>query len=357
MAEDIIYYLPEDASGYTGLHWYDEVKKSVKRKASIIINFEKVNNISDLHLVHILNLQNLARNKNAQIKIEGATAAIEERLNLLCEQEDASFIRPDHPSIFDYLGDMAVDSAQKILSFSIHAADTLVLSITMLFKPKSRAKGSIANQMTNIGINAFPIVMLLIFLVGMVLAMQSAEQLRQFGANIFVTDLTVISMAREMGPLITAIIISGRSGASIAAEIATMKVSEELDALQTMGIDPFSYVVLPKLYGITFTMPFLTIFADIIGIAGGMVIAVISLDIQPITFINRAADIAQMWDFLNGIIRSFVFGWLIVLISSWFGLHASGGAEGVGKATTGSVVTSIFMIIIADAILGLIFYL
>ena len=355
--EEFIISFPAESSGITNLDWYREACNNLEKYEQLVFDFSSASHISELHLAHILNVEDLALKQNKSIDFRGADDTIISRLDYLRRNREFYFQRPDHPSVFNYLGAQTEHFWYMFVSFISHSADIFVLAFTGLFKPQKRAKGSILNQMLQIGINAFPIVTLLVFLIGIVIAMQSAAQLRQFGANIFVTDLIVISMAREMGPLITAIIISGRSGASIAAEIATMKVSEEIDALQTMGVNPFTYVIIPKFYGMMLTIPLLTLFADIVGILGGLLIAMISLDIQFITFLNRGLQIAEVWDFAQGIIRSFVFGWLIVLISSWYGMHASGGAEGVGKATTSSVVVSIFMIVVADSLLGLLFYL
>jgi phospholipid/cholesterol/gamma-HCH transport system permease protein len=208
----------------------------------------------------------------------------------------------------------------------------------------------------HIGVNAVYIVGAMSFIIGLVLALQSAAQLRNFGANIFIVDLTVIAMMREMGPLITAILVAGRSGSSIAAEVATMKVTSELDALKTMALNPIRFVIIPKMYGSFVTMPFLTIIADVLGILGGMLIAYFYLDITPVVFINRMGESLYNRDILIGIFKSLIFAGLIVLTGSFFGLRVTEGAEGVGKVTTLAVVVAIALVIVADSILGLIFY-
>jgi phospholipid/cholesterol/gamma-HCH transport system permease protein len=207
------------------------------------------------------------------------------------------------------------------------------------------------------GWQALPIVSLISLLVGLILAFMGAVQLSMFGAQIYVANLVGIGMTREMGAVMTGVIMAGRTGAAFAANLGTMQVNEEIDALQTMSIDPFAYVITPKLFGILLTIPLLTITADIIGILGGMLIANLSLDLSFLTFFQRALQVADVWNFTNGLIKSVIFGWLIVYIASWYGLQAKRGAEGVGRVTTHSVVTSIFMIIVADSLLSLIFYL
>ncbi len=163
-------------------------------------------------------------------------------------------------------------------------------------------------------------------------------------------------MVSEMGPLITAILIAGRSGAAITAEIATMKVSEEIDALQVMGVDPLPYLIVPKLYALVIALPLLTVFANVIGIIGGAVIGVTYLDIDFMPFFKEVLEALRYKEIFTGMVKSVTFAVIILLTATYFGLKAKGGAEGVGKVTTSSVVSSIFFVIVADSILGLIFY-
>lgn len=245
---------------------------------------------------------------------------------------------------------------EYLISFLTLAADVSYWSLRALFSKRAFRKGEVTNQAVLMGVNAALIVGMMSFIIGLVLALQSASQLRSFGANIYIVDLTVIAMMSEMGPLITAIIVAGRSGSSIAAEISTMKVSSELDALKTMGLNPIRFVVVPKMHGGLLTMPFLVILADICGIFGGMIIAMAYLDISPVVFINRMKESLYLSDILFGVIKSLVFIYLIVLTGSYFGFRAEQGATGVGKVTTKAVVVSISLVILADSIMGLLFY-
>ena len=204
--------------------------------------------------------------------------------------------------------------------------------------------------------NAFPIVALISFLIGFILALQSAAQLRQFGASIFVADLISISMTREMGPLMTAIIFAGRSGSAIAAELATMVVTEETDALKAMGLNPVRYNLVPKIHAISTMMPLLTILSMVLGILGSLLIGVVYLGIGVKPFMMQAINALILKDILTGLVKSIVFAWLIVITSAAYGLRVRGGAADVGRATTASVVTSIFLVILADSVLGLLFY-
>lgn len=244
----------------------------------------------------------------------------------------------------------------QIISFIITAADCFYFSARAIFDSKGRKKGAVYEQITLIGNNAVPIVTMLALLIGLILSLQSAAQLKQFGADIFLVDLIVISMITEMGPMITAIIVAGRSGSAIAAEISTMKITEELDALKVMALNPLKYVVAPKMLAITISLPLLTIAANVVGILGGFIIAVLYLDLNPNIFLERAIQVMDLSMWRNAIVKSILFSWIIVLIAVHFGSNVKGGSEGVGKATTASVVASIFSVIMANALLSIIFY-
>ena len=235
-------------------------------------------------------------------------------------------------------------------------ADIFYWSFVGLFNRKGQRQGSIIQQSLIIGVDAVGIIALLSFILGLILALQSAAQLRQFGANIFVADLIAISMVTELGPILTAIILAGRSGSSIASEIATMKVTEEIDALRMMAINPIRYVVVPKFLAITICIPLLVTMSTLVGILGGLIVAVTYLDLSAVVFFNRVFEILTMRDALIGLGKSFFFAWVIVIIGSYYGFNVKGGAEGVGKVTTQAVVASIFWVIILDALNSLIFY-
>ncbi|MBN1326729.1 MAG: ABC transporter permease [Candidatus Cloacimonetes bacterium] len=242
-----------------------------------------------------------------------------------------------------------------VVSFTL-AADIIYWSITGIFERKSHRKGEVIHQSILIGVDALGIISLLSLILGLILALQSAAQLRQFGANIFVADLIAISMVREMGPMMTAIIVAGRSGSSIASEIATMKVTEEIDALRMMALNPIKYIVVPKFHAITICMPLLVTMSTLIGIVGGLIIAVTYLDLSAVSYFNQAINVLTVKDVIIGLMKSLFFAWVIVIIGSYYGLKVKGGSEGVGKVTTLSVVASIFWVIVLDALNSLIFY-
>jgi phospholipid/cholesterol/gamma-HCH transport system permease protein len=247
----------------------------------------------------------------------------------------------------------ALIELQLVLAF----LGRMILAIGgVIRRPSTGNWREIAPLMNRTGADAVPIVLLINFLIGFVMGFQSAVQLKQFGANIYVADLVGLSIARELGPLMTAIIVCGRSGAAFAAELGTMKVSEEVDALRTMGFGPWRYLVIPRMLALVFVMPILTLLADLVGIAGGLLVGIVSLDLTITGYLNETRNALHMWDIFQGLIKSGVFGFAIGLIACQQGLATSGGAEGVGRRTTAAVVTSLFALILIDAGFTMLFY-
>ena len=210
-------------------------------------------------------------------------------------------------------------------------------------------------QMEVIGLNALPIVGLVSFLIGVVIAYQGAYQLQLFGAQIFTVNLVVVAVLREFGILLAAIIIAGRSGSAFTAQIGSMKLNEEIDAMRALAIDPIDVLVIPRFVALTIIMPILTFYADFMGILGGMVISWITLDISPALFIERANQAIRLWDLWVGLIKAPIFGMIIALIGCYEGLAVGGSAESLGTRTTRSVVQAIFTIIVLDAFFAVFF--
>jgi len=205
------------------------------------------------------------------------------------------------------------------------------------------------------GFDALPIVGTLSFLLGIVVAYQGADQLRQYGANIFVADLVGLSMLREFAPLMTAIIIAGRSGSAYAAQIGTMAVTQEIDAMRTIGIAPLEMLVLPKLLALVIALPLLTVFADLLGVFGGMLMARAQLGVGFAEFLERFSKAVSVTSYLVGIGKAPVFAAIIVLVGCFQGFRTQGGADSVGRQTTRAVVQSIFLVIVADALFSVAF--
>ncbi|HEX4339756.1 MAG TPA: MlaE family lipid ABC transporter permease subunit [Polyangiaceae bacterium] len=242
---------------------------------------------------------------------------------------------------------------QQVFAFF---GDMILAVVGLLKEPRTANWREVPHIMERAGADAVPIVSLINFLVGFVMAFQGAVQLKQFGANIFVADLVGLSVTRELGPLMTAIILCGRTGAAFAAELGSMRVSEEIDALRTMGFGPFRYLVLPRAFGLMLAAPLLTLLADLVGIAGGLVVALTSLNLTIGGYVNETRQAVDVWDVFSGVLKSVVFALAIALISCQQGFAAEGGAEGVGRRTTSSVVSILFALILLDAGFTIFFY-
>ena len=237
----------------------------------------------------------------------------------------------------DFIGDVAVAAAKAARA------------------PFSINWGDVPHLMDRAGADSLPIVLVINFLVGLVTAFQAAVQLKQFGANIFVADLVGLSVTRELAPIMTAIIVAGRSGAAFSAELGTMRVSEEIDALRTLGLDPYGFLVFPRIIALVLVLPLLTILADVIGIAGGVLVAMFGLDITANAYLIETQKAVGLWDVFSGCLKTLFFGLSIALNACQRGLAARGGAEGVGRATTSAVVTSLFAIVVVDAVFTVLF--
>jgi len=205
------------------------------------------------------------------------------------------------------------------------------------------------------GVNALPIIMLLGFLLGLIMAFQSAIPMRQFGADIYVANLIGLSMLRELGPLLTAIILAGRSGSAFAAELGTMKVSEEIDALTTMGLEPVRFLVVPRVIAAVAMTPLLSVFAGLLGLIGGAVV-MLSLGFPLVTYIIQVKSAVTVGDLIGGLSKSFVFGIVVAAIGCLRGLQTKSGAGAVGESTTRAVVSGLVLITIVDGIFAVVFY-
>jgi len=239
------------------------------------------------------------------------------------------------------------DETRGMLAF---LGESTMTFLRGLREPRHWRVRAVLHNVQHAGLDALPIVGLLSFLIGMVITYQAATQLARYGANIFVVDLIGHSILRELGPMIVAIIVAGRSGSAYAAQIGTMKVSEEIDALRTMGVSPFEVLVVPKMVALIIVLPLLTFYANVVGILGGFVVANVQLDVDAYSFLDRFDDTIRVSTFLFGIGKAPVFAAIIALVGCYQGFRAAGSADSVGRHTTMSVVQSIFLIIIADAI-------
>ncbi len=218
-----------------------------------------------------------------------------------------------------------------------------------------RIRASIS-EMVKAGYNSVPIVSVISLFIGIILALQAAYQLKRFGALIYVADLVGVSVTRELGPIITAIIVSGRSGSAFAAEIGSMKAAEEVDALITMGINPVRFLVVPKLIALMVMVPALTVLSDFLGLFGGFLLSVTLLELHPVNYFQQTINALLVKDILTGLLKAWAFGIVITIVGAYHGFKVEGGAEEVGRHTTSSVVASIFLVIVFDLFFTALFY-
>jgi phospholipid/cholesterol/gamma-HCH transport system permease protein len=260
--------------------------------------------------------------------------------------------RPRAPGLLDELGRATLSAVLELQLVLAFLGQMVVSGLGLWRKPSAANWREVPPAMERSGADAVPIVVLINFLVGLAMAFQAANQLKRFGANLLVADLIGISVCRELGPLMTAIVICGRSGAAFAAELGFMRVNEEVDALRTMGLGPMRYLVLPRTLALVCVLPLLTVLADVAGMAGGLVVGVTSLDLTARGYWSETARVVTLWDLSSGVLKSALFGLAIALISCQQGLATTGGAEGVGRRTTSAVVVTLFTLILIDAVLS-----
>lgn len=228
--------------------------------------------------------------------------------------------------------------------------------VAPLFGGRKWRFSALTAQMVSIGVASLPTVALANFLLGIVLAIQGAGQFAKLGATDLVANLVAFSILREIGPLITAVIVIGRSGSAITAELGTMKVAEEIEALNVMGIDPVNFLVVPRLLAMIIMMPVLTVLGEGIGLFAGWLISITSLHLDPIFYVSNSVDAVQQKDLFTGLLKALMFGAVVGTVGCFYGIQVEGGAEGVGQATTKSVVTSLTSMLAMDAILTALIY-
>ncbi|MEE8504583.1 MAG: ABC transporter permease [Kiloniellales bacterium] len=232
---------------------------------------------------------------------------------------------------------------------------TVVVMGRLVVRPRRIRVTALVSHMEQSGLNALPIVGLISFLIGVVLAYQGADQLAKFGAQIFTANLVSVGVLREMGILLTAIIVAGRSGSAFTAQIGTMNVNEEIDAMRTMGLDPMEVLVLPRVVALVIVLPLLTFYADIMGLLGGAVMATAVLDISFFQFARQISNSAPLWSFWAGMIKAPVFAFIIATVGTYEGFNVTRSAESVGRQTTRAVVEAIFLVIVLDALFSILF--
>jgi phospholipid/cholesterol/gamma-HCH transport system permease protein len=254
------------------------------------------------------------------------------------------------------IGKFVLGTIDTIIAVFKLFMETLYWTVTGPFKRKFAKSESIFDQMVFTGIQSLLIVFFVGLFTGIVIAMQSAYQLAKLGGEVYVAALVSVSMTRELGPVLTALVIAGRIGAAITAELGTMKVTEQVEALKTIALNPIRFLVVPRFLALLVMLPALTIFADMCGIIGGYLVGVYNLGINSHLYWSTTYKFLESKDVLTGLYKSIVFSIVIAMVACYQGLNTKGGAEGVGKATTVSVVTSFILVIVVDCIMTALFY-
>ena len=253
---------------------------------------------------------------------------------------------------FYTIGKIVTKSKKTLINFFSFIGGLTEAVGALVFKPKNIRFKAISYHVENSGLKALPIILLTSFLIGIVIAFQGAVQLEKFGANIFIVEMVSISVTRELAPLITAIVIAGRSASAYSAEIGVMKITEEIDAMKTMGFSVWNFLVIPRVFALMISLPLVVFFADVVSIFGGMVIASLQLGISFEEFTNRMQESVEIKHVIIGLVKAPIFGWIIAVIGCFRGFQISGSTESVGKYTTISVVNAIFWVIAMDAIIS-----
>lgn len=324
--------------------------------ALLRINLNEVTRMDDCGALVIIQLMRLVERESISLKLEAVPKHVQELLDFLHLDvlPSPGPAKPPAPGLMTRFGMgtmVVVDQSIKHVSF---VGEVTVTLLSLLRHPgQLRVKDTIG-YMQRVGVDALPIIGLISFLLGLIMAFMSAVQLQQFGANIYVASLVALSMVRELGPIMTAIIVAGRSGSAFAAEIGTMKVSEEVDALVTMGFHPHLFLVAPKVIASVLVVPFLALYSNLFAIAGGLLIGVGTLGLTPTAYMTQTMNTLTIFDINWGLFKSAIFAVLISVIGCFKGYQARGGAASVGQATTSAVVNGIFMVILVDSIFAII---
>jgi phospholipid/cholesterol/gamma-HCH transport system permease protein len=253
------------------------------------------------------------------------------------------------------LGDSSLKVLNDFKRVLIFLGELLGALIHAVLHPRAVRWDDVAFYMKRAGVDGLPIIGLISLLLGLILAFMSSLQLKQFGANIYVASLLAIAIVKELGPIMTAILVAGRSGSAFAAEIGTMQVNEEVDALITMGFNPVRFLAVPKVLAAMMVVPLLTIYADLFGILGGLIVGILGLDLTAYTYLKETQRSLTLLDMVTSLIKAGVFAVLIAGIGCQRGFEVRGGAEAVGSATTSAVVAAIFLIIVTDSAFALVF--
>lgn len=336
-----------------------DLKAEVKNDSpsSLTVDLNAVEYLDDFGTLVLVELKRMMSAAGGKFQMVHPGPKIRNMLSLLnfdAMAEPVTFIKKRSPNLFVRIGDAALGQLSD-LRYAVFFLGSVCLSVAhVCLHPGSLRREETISTMQRTGVDGLPIVALISFLMGLIMAFMSSVQLEQFGANIYVASLVSLAMTRELGPIMTAIIVAGRSGSAFAAEIGTMKISEEVDALFTMGFDPVRFLVVPKLVAALVMVPILTLFSDLFAILGGLIVGISMLDLTAGAYVAQTLKTLTLFDVFWGVLKSGVFGIFITWVGCLRGFQVQGGAASVGQATTSAVVSSIFLIIVIDSVFSVI---
>lgn len=337
----------------------DSAAQVEKLRDVTVIDISDLSQMDTAGAWFLVDLQRRAAADGAEIGIEGGSDAQAQLIETVRENlppEDTS--KDKKRSLNDTLeafGRSVVRFGQTAVELVSFLGQIVITMAGIVIRPRRLRLTSVVHHCQEVGVNAVPIVALMAFLIGVVLAFQGSTQLRQFGAEVFVVDLIAISVLRELGILLTAIIVAGRSGSAFTAAIGSMKMREEIDAMRTLGLDPVTILVVPRVLALMLMLPALGLIADVSGLLGGAVMSWIELGVSPGVFQSRLVSNTDVWHFGVGMIKAPFFALVIGIIGCYEGMKVGGNAESLGRLTSTSVVLSIFMVIVMDALFSIFF--
>jgi len=342
------------------LYQSDRIEKAMRslslpRNIHCIIDFHDVNTFDSAGVLLLLNLKESLRQRGNSCEVTGLNEKQEKMLRLIEHGYGEEPLPRRREGLFYRIGKATLEELNTVRYF-LHFLGELSASFArLLAKPKNFRFRETVYHIEQSGFNALFIIGLTSFLVGLVIAYESLVQLVQFGADIFVVDGIGIAITRELGPMITAIVIAGRSASSYTAEIGTMKITEEISAMRTMGFDPFFFLVIPRIIALVIALPLLIFFSDIMGILGGMIATKAQVDISYTFFIERLQEVLEAKHYILGIIKGPFFALIIAATGCFHGFRVTGDTESIGIETTASVVHAIFFVIACDALFAVVF--
>lgn len=340
----------------TGKIWPEMARFVAQNKMRVVVDAASVSRMDSTGVALLVHVRQHQQSISKQFSVVGLPEPYE-KLYHLFDQGTLEQTWEDEEIYWhlDQIGRATLSAWERFQSLVTFAGEITVNVVQSLLRPMDIRWKDFFKTIEHAGVYAIPITMLIGFLLGLILAFQSAIPMRRFGAEIFVANLIGLSVIRELGPLMTAVVLAGRSGSAFAAEIGTMRINEEIDALTTMGFNPIKFLVVPRLLAVVCLSPLLTMFFNLAGLAGGAVV-MLSLGFPLVTYVNQVQSTADYSDLLGGLFKALVFGWLVAAIGCYRGLQTRTGASAVGASTTSAVVSGIVLIAVFDGIFSVMFF-